>query len=130
MIATAHPLALNSPPSGAILPRIDNVKIPFEWVAVDYLLSIDSVDFDHGLRPESNRRMKRDDYHYSGLVESIRQDGFHDPIFVYGHETVPEELGNGHHRVLAGLDLGYTHVPVTRDRIHQWETSVSVRDYT
>ncbi len=122
-------LELSPAPTGAVLPNVNGVKIPFEWVSVEHLLNIDSVDFDEGLRTERNRRQKRDDWHYPGLVESIREDGFHDPVFLHRYDGLPDELGNGHHRVLAALDLGYTHVPVTSNHRYQWETSVDQRDY-
>lgn len=113
-----------------VLPKVHNMTARFEWMEVEYLLSLPSVDFHaEGLSTDENRDKKRRDHKYSELVEDIRVNGYFDPIFVYepferwNGLNQTEELGNGHHRLVAALDLGYTHVPVTRNDDIQWETS-------
>jgi len=117
-----------------VLPDVSHIDVPFEWYEVTYLMSIPSVDFDEaGLTLETNRAHKRNDYQYEWLMEDIKENGFYNPVFVYPpHEriwadNVGEELGNGHHRVLAAFDLGFTHVPVTHDSDIQWSTSRNYR---
>jgi hypothetical protein len=111
-------------------PRTNGIDIPFEWRKVSDLLNLPSTDFgSQGLRPEYNREDKRADPGYQDLLESIRDKGFLDPIYVHPPHTrrafdnSGEELGNGHHRLLAALDLGYEWVPVTYDDDEQWRTS-------
>lgn len=55
------------------------------------------------------------------LVNSIRQGGIKTPLTIthwpssaYGPAT--QELANGHHRLMAAMELGLTHVPVKRER--------------
>lgn len=109
------------------LPNVDNITIPFEWERVDYLLSIPSVDFGTAGLTERNRQYKRSDWRYNDLVEDLQDQGYLDPIFVWAPGTnwrsSGEVLGNGHHRLTAAKDLGYTHVPVTRDPDEQWRRS-------
>lgn len=103
-------------------PKVHNIATSFRWVRVDYIMSLPSVDFyADGLSTEENRDHKRRDQGYEDLVESIRTEGFYDPVFLY--EDSPETLGNGHHRVVAAYDLGYTHVPVTSNPDVQWDTN-------
>lgn len=110
-------------------PRTDLISVPFEWVRVDYILSLPSVDFgEEGLSTEANREWKRSDWRYDELVEDIRENGYMDPVFLHegfawSYFTETETLGNGHHRVVAAVDLGYTHIPVTRDDDDQWTES-------
>lgn len=110
-------------------PPVDNITVPFTWERVDYLMGIPSVDFVDGLSIEYNRQNKRSDRGYEDLVEDLMDQGFLDPIFVHppGHRiafyNTSEHLGNGHHRLLAAHEIGWTHVPVTRDDAHQWRNS-------
>lgn len=111
-------------------PRTTGIDIPFEWRRVSDLLDLPSTDFGpEGLSCEYNREEKRADYGYQDLLESIRDKGFLDPIFVHppnnrkAYDNPVEELGNGHHRLLVALDLGYEWVPVTYDDDEQWRTS-------
>jgi ParB-like nuclease domain len=114
-------------------PKTHNIEIDFEWVRVDYILTLPSIDFEEqGLSTRYNRESKESDPGYRNLVESIREDGFMDPIFLYDKDTSfqpgTEMLGNGHHRVCAALELGYTYIPVTRDDQYQWEESGPLAD--
>jgi hypothetical protein len=111
-------------------PRTGRIDIPFEWRKVSDLLNLPSTDFgSQGLRPEYNREVKRADPGYQDLLESIRENGFLDPIFVHpphkrkAYDNPGEELGNGHHRLVVALDLGYKWVPVTYDMDEQWRES-------
>ena len=110
-------------------PATDLIRIPFEWVSVDYLMSLPSIDFGtEGLVDEWNREHKRSDGGYQELLSDIADNGFMDPVYVYpvgpdNWDPHQEQLGNGHHRILAAYDLGYTHVPVTQDEDYQWESS-------
>lgn len=104
----------------------------WEWMAVEFVLSLPSIDFDdEGLSEEENREDKRYDLHYEGLMESLDEKGFYNPVYVGSIESDEEilsdttgtglYLGNGHHRVVAMLDLGYDYIPVTRSEDHQWD---------
>jgi hypothetical protein len=122
-----------TPPKWDMRPKVDNITIPFDWERVDYLMSLESVDFPgepEAMAQESNRQSKRRDWQYESLLEDIEEQGFLDPIFVYAPGTRwvkdnpdYEVLGNGHHRLVAAFDLGYTYVPVTRDLDEQWRNS-------
>jgi hypothetical protein len=111
-------------------PNVDNITVPFEWARVDYLLGLRSVDFPeygpNAMASEYNRRQKRSDGHYEDLLEDLELQGFLDPIYVHARgerDAKTEVLGNGHHRLVAAYDLGYTYVPVTRERDDQWRDS-------
>lgn len=124
------PLDLTAMSLGTTYAPVENITVPFEWESVDYLLSLPSVDFGtNGLRYEYNREIKRSDRGFEDLLEDLQDQGFLDPIFVHPpHNRVAldntgEHLGNGHHRLIAAHDLGWTHVPVTRNRDHQWRMS-------
>jgi ParB-like nuclease domain len=98
-------------------PRVDQISESFEWVSIDILLALPSTDFDDipwGI--SCNLREKRADYGYKQLVENIAEHGILDPVYVWGTLGKPGKLANGHHRVVACRDLGYTQVPVTYDR--------------
>lgn len=113
--------------------NVEKITIPFEWERVDYLMSLESVDFPdygpHAMASEGNRQHKRNDWQYEGILESLAEDGFLDPIFVHlpgarlARNNKHAVLGNGHHRLVAAYDLGYTHVPVTHDPDEQWRRS-------
>jgi hypothetical protein len=57
---------------------------------------------------------KREDGSYKALLEHLEEGGgFNDPVqFPSGNCG---GLGNGHHRVIAALDAGFTHVPAWLD---------------
>lgn len=58
---------------------------------------------------------KRKDSNYYMIIESIAEYGFVRPvtvaITVNGSDDY-EEYGDGHHRLAAAIDAGFTHVPV------------------
>lgn len=106
-----------------VLPKTDLIQIPFTFEPVNYLLNLPSSDFDaDGLSEERNREEKRSDWDYWRLKRNIAENGYMDPVYLYT-ELGEEHLGNGHHRVVAAYDLGYSHVPVTRDENYQWSES-------
>jgi hypothetical protein len=55
---------------------------------------------------------KRYDESYRELIESMRTNGVTSPIGVNGNE-----LANGHHRLAAMIDLGYTEIPVVTNEV-------------
>lgn len=117
-----------TPPLGAVVPYTYNIGIPYEWVSMEHLLTLRSSDFvGLGLGNPYNRARKMEDHGYEDLVESIREDGFYNPVYLYldyglfGDGPGVETQGNGHHRVCASLELGYTHIPVTRDPEFEWD---------
>lgn len=120
-------------PESAVLPArypvTDLIQVPFEWRSVDELMSMPSGDFGpDGMSDEWARSYKRSDSGYEALRQDIEDNGFMDPVYVQPPMSIlgiefPEMLRNGHHRVVAAFDLGYTHVPVTVDEDDGWETS-------
>lgn len=56
---------------------------------------------------------KRQHYHYGGVVESLRSEGFLRPVTAfYDVYTGHLVFGDGHHRLAASIDLGFTIIPV------------------
>ena len=109
-------------------PKTDLIDVPFEWMSVDYVMSLESMDTYGGLRADAEvAKYKRADTGYETLKADIRKRGFIDPV---GIENNPYEGGdyltNGHHRVLICVDLGYTHIPITRDSTVAWRDSGGV----
>lgn len=102
---------------GVSLPKVDNIERPFTWTPISDLIGRDSVDFYDGLSDE-NLDTKRGDIDYALLVESIRNEGILNPVF-WDEFT----YGNGHHRLAACIDLGYTHIPTTANPQIEWEES-------
>lgn len=113
------------PPKGAIVPATYMIGIPYEWESVEYLLTLPSVDFgDTGLSSAANRERKMADWGYGELRDDIAENGFINPVYIHPiddfYET--ETQGNGHHRVCVAVELGYTHIPVTRDWEYEWDS--------
>lgn len=99
-------------PSKQRLPKVHNIKTSnWKWMSIDHilknLLSADfyTDDWEYGLRK------KREDKGYQNLVQSISSIGFLWPALI----DSDNEYSNGHHRLAACIDLGYTHVPVTTE---------------
>lgn len=108
-----------------VVPNTDAIDIPFEWMSVEYLMNMPAGDF-HGesLTEKANYVSKQGDEGYEKLRDDLKITGWLDPVYIYRDE---EELGNGHHRVVAAFDIGYTHIPVTRNRYYGWRESSDVR---
>lgn len=127
-----HPLPSPRPeglPANAVIPQTHRIEGKFIWVEVEFLIQIFSVDFyETGLSTEYNRDRKRSDTGYVDLLRDIQEHGYINPVFMYSpdgsswDDDVPYALGNGHHRVVAALDLGYTHIPVTIQQYRQWDS--------
>lgn len=111
------------------LPKVDGMEIPFEWTDIQDIIGCPSIDV--GYCPEHDEldsclvltnefltEEKRSACNYEGLLNSIREVGFLDPIDFDGHR-----LGNGHHRLAVAIDCGYTHVPTTDNPIHAYRHS-------
>jgi hypothetical protein len=112
-----------------VYPKVANMEVPYTWERVDYLMGLHSPDF-FGVGSARDWQWKRDDSGFATLLESLEQHGFLDPVFLFEpHSTMTwpelgeEVIGNGHHRIIAAHDLGYTHVPVTRDPDHRFRSS-------
>lgn len=116
------------------LPSVDNINpyVDWVWIPVQVAMSLPAADF-HGesLTENDNADDKRLDPGYAKLLKSIEEDGFMDPVYVGDGERDEMEryhgskhgLGNGHHRVVAAFDLGYTHLPAHSDPYSQWSES-------
>lgn len=71
------------------------------------------VATDRGLAWDDLIECRREDHHYDWVVESIIKHGFTVPLTArLSWETGEVELGDGHHRLAAALELGMTSVPV------------------
>lgn len=92
----------------ALYPNVDQVRCPFRWMRVDEIWGKSSVDFYDGITLE-NLASKREDDWYPRLVADIVANGIQWPITMYHDYT---KFGNGHHRLAALVELGYTHIPV------------------
>lgn len=126
-------------------PKTDNIRaeVPWEWVPVELILTLESVDFG-GLDDESeftngaygwgglteaNLDKKRSDDGYEEMLNSVAVEGFYDPIMIHkpvaGDNSYTDSwtMGNGHHRLAIAIDLGFTHVPVTFDAYFEWDST-------
>lgn len=88
------------------------------YMAISDILAGPSVDFTYCEACETiwcdhNMDYKREDESYKVLVEHFRNGGMINiPILRYTSYYGPEnEQSNGHHRVIAALDAGFTHIP-------------------
>lgn len=56
---------------------------------------------------------KREDDHYKDVLDALKKKGFSRPLTVeYKRHSGGQQLSDGHHRLAAAIDLGFTHVPV------------------
>lgn len=109
-----------------VLPKTDRVKVPFHWVSVEELWNMpagDCVLSSLAQRPEVVQ-YKSEHRGYRIMKASLETDGFYEPVFVNKDASkcvgTEQFLSNGHHRVCAARELGYTHIPVTYDVEHGW----------
>jgi len=112
---------------GTTVPEVGTI---FDW-DIDEILSRFSCDLQPDDRPDTPLSdawgdlldEKRDHDHYPDVLDSIQRHGFVRPLtaWVSGHDPYtpdayqePQELrfGDGHHRLAAAIELGYTTVPV------------------
>lgn len=98
------------------------------WEAVEDIRRLHSIDGacpdeeleddDDGMTWENRGwdevfRDKRRDYNYGQVHDSIREHGFKRPLTVIiDDEGNIDRFGDGHHRLAAAVELGYTRVPV------------------
>lgn len=128
MVVCLNPEAIEQYPN-PVLPQVHNMVIDYFWLEVASVWGKPTCDmlaypFCYGMN-RTIVRSKQNDIGYPALLESIDQDGFHDPVFWDG-----EEYGNGHHRFAVAVELGYTHIPATDDEDFAWLDShpVSAHD--
>lgn len=109
-------MQLNETPTGmgVLLPLVFQINEPFLWAPVAEIMlpETHSTDAGHGaywsdLWLSAN---KRKDSHYPKLLADIRMNGYRSPVFWSPSRRV---FNNGHHRLAAALDLGFTHIPTT-----------------
>jgi hypothetical protein len=96
-----------------------NPHLVKEYVAIEDILQGDSNDWEEcgrcgGRLCEHVLNSKRQDESYKVLVEHLREGGAVNEPLNYDPRT--ENMGNGHHRLAAALDAGFTHVPVNPKR--------------
>lgn len=103
------------------------------YLAIADILAGPSTDFgkcaDCGIVwCECNMDSKREDESYQVLVEHFRNGGMINvPILRYkSYWNNEQEQSNGHHRVIAAMDAGFTHIPYqTRDTGKGWSVDWS-----
>ena len=105
-----------------VVPDTSQVTIPFTWMPVSEIWGKCSVDFFDGITAE-NLAEKRQDEQYPRLLEDIRINGVRWPI-TYTRGT----FGNGHHRLAACVELGYTHIPVQENQYEEYSYMEDERD--
>lgn len=105
-----------------VLPNIEQISIPFTWMPVSDVWGMYSMDFCDGIT-EPNLEEKRGDQQYNRLLNDIRVNGIRWPITVK-HGIV----GNGHHRLAACIELGYTHIPVQDDYNNEYSYMKNTQD--
>ena len=113
----------------AVYPKTKLDGYKWEWMSIQDILNGQSGDFECVECPQCGARnwcdhgwqRKRDQYTYgtqhyteyhgymdwSDFVTDIEWRGIDQPLSWYSGR-----LNNGHHRLLACIELGYTHVPV------------------
>lgn len=101
------------------------------YVSIEQILDGNSGDFDRvDLECECERLLcehaldyKRGNPSYRQLVEHFRNGGMvNQPLY---YDDSRHKLHNGHHRLIAALDAGFTHVPVW----DQWGDDWDWREY-
>lgn len=105
----------------SVYPPVHHVSVEFEWISLaDIFANYKSGDLPDW--SEDSFDLKRSDPNYDDLVYSIQADGFYDPIFLNERGFV----NNGHHRIAACVDLGYTHIPFTRNELDGFDNTSGV----
>lgn len=85
----------------------------YKWLEIRELLEqYQSGDF---LEWEEGLDWKRQDSHYPALLKDIETYGLRAPVCIEKDIENSLYLANGHHRIAALIDLGYTHVPYCED---------------
>lgn len=99
-------------------PDTSKMRAKHEWMEIQTLL--DRVFPGDFLEWEEGLQRKREDKHYDSLVKSIQEEGLKTPVFIETGNGEDRYLGNGHHRLAALIDLGYTHIPYTEEFSIGW----------
>lgn len=90
-------------------PSVRNIRHnDWEWIPVEEIVPIEDID------------LKREAGGFEHLKQSIIEDGFFYPVLLWrSWSGRGYEQSNGHHRLAASQDLGYTHIPaiINGDRI-------------
>lgn len=111
-----------------VLPRTDKLTVPFVWVSVEELWSMQAGDCALSSLTQSPEIVQGKTEHrgYKRMKASLETDGFMCPVYVNndraGCAGDARFLSNGHHRVIAAKELGFTHIPVTYDVEDGWST--------
>lgn len=84
------------------------------WNDKYFLIAMELHDRDEVITLVNLLEEKREDEHYPDVVESIRTQGFMRPLTARVNPATLHgyTFGDGHHRLAAAIDLGYTHVPL------------------
>lgn len=104
---------------------------PVLWVALAEIMAQKTCE-ERDLSEENDREILRGDYFpgaYTGyeswpeFLADIRRNGLAYPVM---WDATSRTLGNGHHRVVAAWDLGWTHIPVIGwDSENDWDVQAS-----
>ena len=102
------------------------------YISIEEIMAGDSGDFRHyrccpTIWCEHALNEKRKDPSYKILVKHFRDGGsINIPILRYYHNTKDVFQSNGHHRIIAAMDAGFTHMPYqTDDSGYGWKTDWS-----
>lgn len=115
-------------------PKVHNIDVPFEWMSIEYVLSLASMDSE-GMTLGSDAELqdcKRECPSYDDLMADILENGFFDPIGVMKGSPYSDDadyLTNGHHRTMVCWDLGYEEIPITRCYRTAWRDSRDTSEY-
>lgn len=84
------------------------------WNDKYFIVASELHDVDLVITLKNLLEEKRQDEQYSDIVASIRAYGFVRPLTArVNTDTIHGYMfGDGHHRLAAAIDLGYTHVPL------------------
>lgn len=96
------------------------------YISIQKIINGDSGDFERcdyceTVLCECHLDEKRRDQSYRTLVEHFRDGGtINQPVY---YNTTWKELRNGHHRLAAALDAGFTHIPYQTNwgEEHDWD---------
>jgi hypothetical protein len=104
------------------------------YVSIQDIINGDSGDFSRCRRCEKalcqcHLHEKRQDPQYNTLLEHFRAGGMiNQPVY---YEPEDRCLSNGHHRLAAAMDAGYTHIPYQSHwgKEEDWEESFADKGF-
>lgn len=85
-------------------------------VPIELLVRVENGKNPNSMTPEE----------YAALRENIRTNGYNQPILVSPRTDGKYDLADGHHRMDACVELGYTHIPAYSRRL-TWEQITGLR---